>query len=247
MNTFLIGIDDTDNKESRGTGFRARQLGKLIDEQQLGSVRSIVRHQLFFDPRIPYTSHNSSASLEVEKAEFIQLIQFCKEFMLRECAPGSDGGLCIQQFDKISTEVECWGARAKKEVLTQSEAKALAQNEGIYMEGLTGNHDGIIGALAAIGLRKRGSDGRCIWLNGIEIRDLEGIYSIEELKRLCPVDSIRDSQGNEAKNTDRIFTGDWVRPAVVENKIVIIVEKSSNDQNYEWSVAGKSFIKSFTD
>ena len=62
----LIGIDDTDNLESRGTGFRARQLGGRLAEAGLGKVRGITRHQLFVHPSIPYTSHNSSACLDVD-------------------------------------------------------------------------------------------------------------------------------------------------------------------------------------
>lgn len=31
---WYIGLDDTDNKNSRGTGFKSRQLGKLIVKQE---------------------------------------------------------------------------------------------------------------------------------------------------------------------------------------------------------------------
>ena len=51
----LLGIDDTDNLESRGTGYRARQLARSIEAENLGVLKGITRHQLFFDRRIPYT------------------------------------------------------------------------------------------------------------------------------------------------------------------------------------------------
>jgi hypothetical protein len=56
-----IGLDDTDNKTSRGTGRLARAIAESLAERY--AVRGITRHQLLVDPRVPYTSHNSSATL----------------------------------------------------------------------------------------------------------------------------------------------------------------------------------------
>ena len=63
MNIY-IGMDDTDNLESRGTGHLARTIAQeLAAEYQLLGV---TRHQLLVDERVPYTSHNSSAVIELE-------------------------------------------------------------------------------------------------------------------------------------------------------------------------------------
>jgi len=43
---FLIGVDDTDNLESRGTGHRVRQLANWLAENQLAHPTGITRHQL---------------------------------------------------------------------------------------------------------------------------------------------------------------------------------------------------------
>ncbi len=50
---WLIGIDDTDNLESRGTGHRVRWLGDLLAREDLADIKGITRHQLLVDPRIP--------------------------------------------------------------------------------------------------------------------------------------------------------------------------------------------------
>ena len=52
-----IGMDDTDNKTSRGTGRLARAVAATLSEQL--EVWGVTRHQLLVDPRVPYTSHNS--------------------------------------------------------------------------------------------------------------------------------------------------------------------------------------------
>ena len=164
----LIGIDDTDNKESRGTGFLSRQLGKRIEQNSLGCVEGISRHQLYVHRDIPYTSRNSSACLMVKKASGDSLQGFCREFLLENAAEGSDVGLAMAREGDIKDEIIEFGLRAKQEVLTRAEALGLALKHLVHLEGLTGSRDGIIGALAALGLKKSGNDGRFIWLRGKE-------------------------------------------------------------------------------
>jgi hypothetical protein len=243
----LIGIDDTDNKESRGTGFRSRQLGSLIEEKGLGTVKSISRHQLFFDKRIPFTSQNSSACLLVDGTDLQALIQLSESFLKRVSAIGSDAGLAASKIELINEEVVRWGNRAKEEVLTQAEARTIAESSNVFLEGYTGNKDGIIGALAALGLRKEANDGRCIWIQGFDIREMRGVYRVKDLFNTLNIDSIIDTNGNALKETEKIHVGDWLRPVINQNKITIIAEKSENSYDYEYKVANKEYIKSISD
>ena len=91
MMHYLIGIDDTDNLETRGTGHRVRQLADWLAENHLADSKGITRHQLLVDPRIPYTSHNSSACLSVDIENADDVWEASREFLLRESAIGSDG------------------------------------------------------------------------------------------------------------------------------------------------------------
>ena len=59
-----IGIDDTDNKTSRGTGHLARLIA--ADLAQDYRLLGVTRHQLLVDPRIPYPAKNSSAAIALE-------------------------------------------------------------------------------------------------------------------------------------------------------------------------------------
>ena len=97
---YLIGVDDTDNLESRGTGHRVRQLANCLAQQELAQPLGITRHQLLVDPRIPYTSHNSSACLLVDANEtrVNDLWEACRE---SDC--------CRKGFD---TSLASTGARA---------------------------------------------------------------------------------------------------------------------------------------
>lgn len=57
--TLYLGIDDTDTRESRGTGRLARMIARELSRSY--PVMGVTRHQLFVHPSIPYTSHNSCA------------------------------------------------------------------------------------------------------------------------------------------------------------------------------------------
>lgn len=65
----LVGIDDTDDHWSPGTGRRARALLHELAAAGLGAPAGATRHQLLVDDRIPYTSHNSSACLAWRSAQ----------------------------------------------------------------------------------------------------------------------------------------------------------------------------------
>lgn len=242
----LIGIDDTDNKESRGTGYNSRQLAAAIESEKIGRVYGITRHQLYVHPEIPYTSQNSSACIDVNsEIEIKTIIRFCRDFMLQIAAQGSDVGLCIAESENVSEEIIQWGIDAKSVVLNMHNAAELANKRAIYLEGLTGTKVGIIGALAAVGLRTGGNDGRFIWLNSEKnLRDIEnGIHMAEYLIKRSGIDVVQ-SVDNEYINTkDRVFLNEWVRPVLKQNKAVLLVEKSLNNNSYEWKCAAKELVK----
>jgi hypothetical protein len=243
---FLIGIDDTDNLESRGTGHRARQLAQQLEAQALAAVHSITRHQLLVDPRIPYTSHNSSACLMLEAGPMPveTLINFCREFLINDSAPGSDVGLCLAEWSKVNEHIQSFGARAKRDVLTKVESERLAESNGIRLEGLTGTGGGIIGALAAVGLRAGGDDGRVLWMRGL--RELQGSYSAELLRQSVNIDSVESLSGEAISPSAQIEIGDWPRPILRAGKITLLVEEMADHDHHYWRTADKNLVKHLT-
>lgn len=243
----LIGIDDTDNKESRGTGFKTRQLAKLIEDKKLGLVKGITRHQLFVHPNIAYTSQNSSACIEVESEFYNELIVFCSDFLSTESAPGSDAGLCIAGWEAVTEKIQNWGEKTKVEVLTLEEASRLSDENGIFLCGLTGTKIGQIGALAAVGLRKTGNDGRFIWLKGSgELRDFDsGTYTVLALKQKAGIQDVKDLNLHDIPENEVVLCDGWTRPVLLNNNAVLFVEKT-NFAQHEWKTVTKEYIRSIT-
>ena len=229
MARWLIGIDDTDNLQSRGTGYRARCLLETLEAAGLASGIGITRHQLLVDDRVPYTSHNSSACLEVEADDAHALRELCVEFLLGDAADGSDVGLCIAPPERAADAVD-YALRAKAEVLNQSIARGHARELGVHLEGLTGTEDGVVGAFAAVGLFAQGNDGRYIWrrklreLKGAtvpvaEFREATGISEFAELA------SEHDYRLVALADDTMLALGDWARPVRIDGRCVLLVEQ----------------------
>ena len=243
----LIGIDDTDNKDSRGTGFLSRQLAKQIIEKDLGKVSGITRHQLYIHPDIAYTSQNSSACLDISTEKEEDVKDYCENYIQSEAAVGSDAGLCIAGWNTVSDNIREWGRRAKKEVLNLEEARDIATKRNIYLEGFTGTFIGQIGALAAVGLRKSGNDGRFIWLEApAELRELKpGIFTLEELRLNSGIENFITRNGLPLEKNCRVLCHDWIRPILKEGKPTLILEKAGHGK-YEWKTAAKEYIRTIS-
>ncbi len=237
MTHYLIGIDDTDNVETRGTGHRVRQLAEWLSEIHVAEPHSITRHQLLVDPRIPYTSHNSSACLSLAVENEDNVWRACREFLLLTSADGSDVGLCLALRSNINSDVLLFGMRAKVEVLTMDHARETASRSGIRCEGLTGTGGGIIGSLAAIGLHRAGNDGRFLWLPGL--RGLKGKWPVAEVMEQGHIERICTLDHYDLLPDESIDMGEWARPVLRNGKSTLYVE----EHNHEWHILSKDRIK----
>jgi len=89
--TIYLGIDDTDTRESRGTGRLARSLAAELAKNY--PIAGVTRHQLFVHDAIPYTSHNSAAVIHVGTSANgcgEDLFATCREMMISDFIKGSD-------------------------------------------------------------------------------------------------------------------------------------------------------------
>lgn len=217
-----IGIDDTDNKESRGTGYLARVIaGKL---SQTYSVQGILRHQLLFDPRVPYTAKNSCAAILLStptEPDLSLIMDEVEAYMLADFQPGSDPGLCVASA--IPPAIIDFGRLAQVDLVHQSTARKLAQDHQMLLRGLGGTQDGVIGALSAVGLAYSGQDGRYIQLGSI--RELTGLQPIENLLQ-AGLHSVRTVDENPV--TSGSVMADKLRPARRFGQPILYVQQEND-------------------
>lgn len=215
-----VGIDDTDTLETPGTNQLAKALARLLAPDY--RCLSIVRHQLFFDPRVPYTSKNGSASLLLEprgEANVGQLTATIRQRMLEWFVPGSDPGLCVATA--VDPEITAFAQRAKTDVVTQAEAHAVAEAAGIHLEGLGGTCGGVIGALSAVGLIVTGNDGRIVQF-GEWPDDLTGLTPVNVLHHREVL--VRCIHSSATVTSGQVDVGKHLRPNLRDGKRVLFVE-----------------------
>ena len=226
MPAVLIGIDDTDNATSPGTGRLARNLCRELTDRGMRSL-GVTRHQFLLDSAIPYTSHNSGACIGVESEDGIRtVVGLAFDFVASASAEGSDPGVCIALNDDVPAEVSDFGRAAQEKVLAIEQSFRVANGSGIKLRGLGGNCLGVIGALGSVGLRAEGNDGRFIDMPGL--RELSRRVNAEAYHQLGI--EIQYKTGSRQPDAgDEYDTLDWVRPGLINGKPVLAVEWSAKD------------------
>ena len=219
----FIGIDDTDIIGTPGTNQLARLILKRLGAISQDSI--VCRHQLFFDPRVPYTSKNGSASIQLPHADAgdaSHLIDTIREAMQGWFVEGSDPGLCVA--GSVSEEMKSFGLRSKNQVVTQNEARAVAARSGCYLEGLGGTEQGVVGALAAVGLIAGGDDGRIVQLSNWPYPDdaFSGPQKIDDILARG-IDEVRNLESGEPITLGIVDVGKRLRPNWRGGRVVLYV------------------------
>ncbi|MBP1684328.1 MAG: conserved hypothetical cytosolic protein [Deltaproteobacteria bacterium] len=230
---YFLGIDDTDVLGHRpGTGRLVRDLGAYLEAQREARLVGVIRHQLLVDPRIPYTSHNSPACLIVEADgepdEVAQrLFDIAAGYIVTRSAPGSDPGVCLGEAEHIADDVLQFGYRASSEVVAKADALALASRHDLLLVELGGTGDGVIGALAAVGLTAEGNAGRFLELAG-GLRGF-GEEAPASALRQRGISLLSVSRNGEVVPAEALIaTGDWVRPRLIGGRPVLLVEQAGD-------------------
>lgn len=220
----LVGIDDTDTLDSRGTNKLAQQM--VAEVRDAFRCHWIARHQLLSDPRIPFTSKNGSASLVMEATStqsWQDLRDRFEQIMLREFIPGSDPGLCVVPYPQLVPDPAIVGFahRCQQQIVTQEEARLVAEQSGVFLKGLGGTNGGIIGSLAAVGLAMIGNDGRVVQ-RGNCTEEPTGIQTLADLA-LTDV-TVKTWPEEKPVTTGLVDVGKKLRPNLRDRRFVLFVE-----------------------
>ena len=218
-------IDDTDNPNSRGTGRLAREIADEINK--VHPVMGVTRHQLCSDPAIPMTSQNSCAVIHIMKGHAgvaDSVFALARRMLLERMADGSDPGIAVATQKQASLPVIDFGRAAKHSVVKQEHARSVALTEGVILEGLGGTEDGVIGALAGIGLAASRNDGRFVQKSAL--RSLSGVQPVRTLLE-AGIDRVMTTTGLPVHEGE-IRLMKFPRPALVGGEAVLYVEQSGD-------------------
>ncbi len=240
MTQYLIGIDDTDTadkEQSPGTTALVRRLADWLGHDGSAEAKGITRHQLFVNKHIAYTAHNSSACLSFDAADMEAVWETARDFLVLGSHRRSNAGMCLGEWDSVNPDVIAWGHRAKTEIVAQEEAVKIAVKAGLRCAGLKGSGGGVIGALAAVGLRREGNDGRFIWLQGL--LELRGRSTVAEILARSAIDRVCSLAEADLPIQEPVELGEWVRPVLRNGQATLYVE----EKKHGWSVLDKDRVK----
>jgi hypothetical protein len=235
---YLLGIDDTDssanNDTSVNTTHLALALGQKLESLNLAKLLNISCHQLFLHPSVPHTSNNTTCCLLLDcYPQMVREIDMITRLTLRgESAASANPGYALAAWHQFDPEVVAWGKMAKNLTLMRMDALVLARRSGILIAGINGSGAGVIGALAAVGLRYDGNDGYIQWMPGLD--RLTGIFNQLEMNQFIRFESIESEHHHHPALDDRILFSREVKPVIVNSRIVLMVSPAKRGEEFQW-------------
>ncbi|MHC4399766.1 MAG: ABC transporter substrate-binding protein [Planctomycetota bacterium] len=222
-----VGLDDTDMPNTPGTNQLARALALRLAGRYRCAL--IVRHQLLDDPRVPCTSKNSAASLLLTPQNggtAGALGNRIREVLRERFLEGSDPGFCIAT--SVPEAIATYGRRCQQDLVCQEDARRLARRHGIHLEGCGGTEDGVIGALAAVGLVAEGNDGRVVQI-GDWPDDLSGFQQLGALWDRGV--EVRCLETQARVDTGTVDVGKHLRPNYRRGRVVLFAHPQPEDRS----------------
>ncbi len=166
-------VDDTDDLSgTTSTGYVAEGIAATVASLGGRVLLGVTRHQLLLAEGVAYTSHNSAMCFAalVPKHAIDAFVQEAVRIVVERSVETADPGLGVavlpqgEVCEDVACEIErvcAFGRKAKRALCTKEEAYAIAEDiSWLHLSEHGGTGEGVIGALAGVGLRLSGADGR---------------------------------------------------------------------------------------
>ena len=122
------------------------------------------------------------------------------------------------------SELINFGKSAKEMLISTEQAKRVANEQNVFLKALTPNARGVIGALAGIGLRLSGDDGK---IRG-KFKQNAKCLSVGELLKLPYIEAVLDESFKELAKDEMINLDEALKPIFWDHKATLLVKKESN-------------------
>ncbi len=227
---FTVGLDDTGAPDGDGTSRLGRAWARTVEADGFGQSLGVTRHQLWQSLKIRSTGGNRAIAVVIESDETILDIEdHVVDFVRAHAARRANAAVAVLSRHSDMPHALAFGRRSQQELMKFADAERYASESNVLIRGLGGDRSGMIGALAAAGLRAGGKDGLFIDLTGI--RQLSGRVTAGQIRERSALQQIIDQEtGEELDRDDLIDTLDWIRPRMVEDHPVLITARSPEER-----------------
>jgi hypothetical protein len=232
---FYLGIDDTGQPGKCGTDATALALGLHLQAQKLARLAHVSAHALVSIGDIPddNPTHAYCLTLEAEAQRLREIDMESRVYLMRNSAAGANPGFALAVREQVNDRILNWGKACQSLTLERREALDLARSQGITAAGFTGSGSGVIGALAAVGLRSSGSDGWITWLPGLP--GLKGVMTFSEILHISTFDYVKSLHGRTPDFRDRIQLGGQVMPLLYNDRTLLLLAPAPRSTDWEWT------------
>ena len=227
---FTIGIDDTGYLDQHLTTKLMRSWLSQMIEQSLIHSEGITRHQLFESEKISSSYKNRSLAFTFNTSQSIfEIEDQLVDFIRTASSPHANPAIAILSRHSDSLHALAFGRRCKNELLKLSDSEQYASESNVLLRGLGGNRNGMIGALAAVGLRAGGGDGIFVHIDGLE--GLKGDQSAGDIRNNSALQHIVDiSSGEELDRDDMVKIDSYLRPNLINGGPTQYVQLIANSK-----------------
>jgi hypothetical protein len=232
---FYLGIDDTGPPGKSGSSQTALALGLHLQARKLVRLVHVSAHALVPAAEVPHSSLNHAycLTLEGETQQLREIDMESRVYLMHNAAAGANPGFALAPRELVNERILNWGKACQMMLLERREALDLARSQGITSAGFTGSGSGVIGALAAVGLRSSGSDGWITWLPGLP--DLKGVMTFSEILRISTFDYVKSLHGRTPDFRDRIRLGEQVMPLLYNDHSLLLLAPAPRSADWEWT------------
>lgn len=235
---FVIGIDDTDEPDGRGTSTLGRRWAAAVEAEGFGTTHGVTRHQLWQSPKVKATNHNRAVAIALEtEHNVLDVEDHIVAFVRANASKGANPAIGVLSRHTDMPHALAFGRRAQQELMKLADAERYATESNVLLRSLGGDRSGMIGALAALGLHAGGKDGLFIQLAGI--RELEGRVTAGQIRDRTALEHVVDEDsGEELDRDDNVETGDWVRPQMIDDHPVLLARRSPEERKL-WTLVDR--------
>ena len=154
------------------------------------------------------------------------VLDFALELLERKSTPGAEPGIAAAFVKDILNVQELinFGRSAKEIFLSTERAFDTAHEQNVFLKELKSGACGVIGALAGIGLRLSGNDGK---IRGkFELK--ESNLSVAELLGLNFIEAVADENFKLLSLDERINLIGALKPVFLDFKATLLVNKEAD-------------------
>ncbi|MDO4582378.1 MAG: hypothetical protein Q4B96_07340 [Bacillota bacterium] len=159
----LFAIDDTDDRENPLSDEHFETISDFLRQMKPTRMGYPSIYRLSADAACNATRHNTAHVREyiINTLDIPDFIEYAQSFLRKVPPPTANPGLCVVEIERLEQPQKLidFGRRACMTLLTKEDAYAAVSGEPhVHLSEHGGDGRGVIGALAACGLRLAGED-----------------------------------------------------------------------------------------